>query len=51
VTDLPLGPVTSPSSTLELIGLDEVADMLAKPPRRRADWHPQYPREAATASG
>jgi ribosomal-protein-alanine N-acetyltransferase len=45
VSDLPLGPVPTPSAVLELIGLDEVADMLAKPPRRRAEWHEQYPRE------
>jgi RimJ/RimL family protein N-acetyltransferase len=45
VTDLPLDPLPTPSAVLELIDLDEIADMRAEPPRRRPEWHPQYPRE------
>ena len=45
MTDLPLGPVPTAAAVLELIDLDEVADMLAQPPRRRPDWHEQYPRQ------
>jgi RimJ/RimL family protein N-acetyltransferase len=45
VTDLPLDPLPTPSAVLELIDLDEISDMRAEPPRRRPEWHPQYPRE------
>jgi RimJ/RimL family protein N-acetyltransferase len=45
VTDLPLTPLTGDLVVLELLDPDEIADMLADPPRRRDEWHPEFPRE------
>ncbi len=45
MTDLPVSPAAGDAVRLELMGLDEIADMLAEPPRRHADWHPDFPRE------
>ena len=45
VTDLPRTPLAGDLVVLELLEPDEIADMLAEPPRRRDEWHPDFPRE------
>ena len=45
VTDLPRTPLAGELVVLALIEPDEIADMLTEPPRRRDEWHPDFPRE------
>lgn len=47
-TQLPRHDLQTPLASVELISLEEVADMLASlddPGRRHDEWHPDYPRE------
>ncbi len=45
VIDLPRTPLVGELVVLALIEPDEIADMLTEPPRRRDEWHPDFPRE------